>query len=109
MINTANIGKSMILTPYIATSVIPTINHVGKAIRGPKHMHIVIISLNDFDIAYPFTYHFTLLFDGLPNVCRDLRYPNLEGDRVLPHCDEHIHRHHGLRYPNLEDDHVLRH
>lgn len=109
MINTANIGESMILTPYTAKSVIPTINHVGKVIRGLKHMHIVITSLNDFDIAYPFTYRFALLFDGLPNVYHDLRYLNLEGDHVLPHCDERIHRHHKLRCPNLEVGHVLRH
>lgn len=105
MINVANIGKSMILTPYTAKSVIPTMKHVGKMSKGLKHMYIVIISLNNFDIVYPFTYHFTLLFyEPLYS-----KYSNLEGDRVLPHCDEHIHRHHGLRYPNLEDDHVLRH
>ena len=40
---------------------------------------------------------------------RDLRYPNLEVDRVLPHCDERICFHHELRYSNLEGDHVLLH
>lgn len=54
IINIANDGKSKVLVPYIAVSVIPVIIHVGKASKGLQHMYIFIIFLNVLNIEYPF-------------------------------------------------------